>query len=328
MRSESGPDISLVIPVYNEVGVLDELLHSLTEVLSNIDCTYEIICIDDGSTDGSLQKLLSMQTHIPPLRVFELSRNFGKESALSAGLDQVRGSAAIPFDADIQDPPDLIPKMVAEWRNGYDVVLARRRSRTYDGWLKRLTAWAFYRTHNILADIDVPADVGDFRLMDRHVVEAVRALPERKRFMKGLFAWVGFRTTIIDFERRGRRAGTTNWSFRQLWNLALEAITSFSMVPLRLWLYVGAIISIISFCYGSAIVIRTLFFGIDFPGYASMFSTITFLGGLQLLCLGLLGEYVGRTYFETKQRPVYIIRKAYEQDEHQNKIDQDQEKQD
>ncbi len=306
------PKISIVIPIYNEAEALRTVVAALQDVLDEVDISYELLCVDDGSTDDSLEKLIAAQTECNELQIIELSRNFGKEAALSAGLDHARGDAVIPFDADMQDPPDLIPKMIEQWKAGFDVVLARRRNRSSDTWLKRATAWAFYRTHNVLADVTIPADVGDFRLMDRKVVEAVRSMPEQRRFMKGIFAWVGFRTTILDYERRERHAGKSSWPFWQLWNLALEGITSFSMLPLRLWSYVGLFIAVLSFIYGSAIVIRTFVYGVDVPGYASVFSAVLFLGGLQLLCLGLLGEYVGRIYGEVKRRPVYVVRRQYD----------------
>lgn len=308
----------------NEEAALPELFVTLVPVLRGMALPFEILCIDDGSCDGTLAHLLKMQETLPELRILELSRRFGKEVALSAGLDHARGAAVIPFDADLQDPPEILPSLVAKWREGYDVVLAKRRSRGRDGAVKRLTAWAYYRTHNILADIDIPADVGDFRLMDRSVVQALRRLPERRRFMKGLFAWVGFRTAVVEYDRRGRSAGTSAWSLWRLWQFALEGITSFSTLPLRFWSYAGFIIAFLALLYGAFVILRTLIYGVDVPGYASLLATVLFLGGLQLLSLGLLGEYVGRIYGEVKQRPLYLIRRRYEGDgQMDNAQDQD-----
>lgn len=306
-----GPEISVLIPMYNEADGLDLLFAALLPVMRGTGLSFEILCIDDGSADDTLAELTSRQESIPELVIGELSRNFGKEAAMSAGLSLARGRAVIPFDADLQDPPELIPDLIAKWREGYDVVLARRNDRRAEGPLKRLTAWAFYRTHNALAEFPIPENVGDFRLMDRKVVDILNQLPESRRFMKGLFAWVGFKTTVVEFERAARAAGETKWNYWKLWNFALEGITSFSSLPLRLWSYIGAGVALLSFVYASFIVIRTLIFGVDVPGYASLIVIILFLGGLQLLSLGLLGEYVGRIYMEVKDRPVFLLRRVH-----------------
>jgi len=294
--------------MYNEAEGIDILFDRLVPVLDGLDLSYEIVCVDDGSRDETLALLQEKQRTVASLVVVELSRNFGKEAAMSAAIDEARGDAVIPFDADLQDPPDLIPDLVTKWREGYEVVLARRIDRSAEGPLKRMTAAMFYRTHNKLAETPIPENVGDFRLMDRMVVEVLKQLPERRRFMKGLFAWAGFRTTEVTFERDVRAAGTTSWNYWKLWNFALEGITSFSTLPLRLWSYVGGFVALLSFLYAAFIVIRTLIFGVDVPGYASIIVFILFLGGLQLMSLGLLGEYVGRIYSEVKQRPLYVVR--------------------
>lgn len=309
------PTLSVIVPMYNEADGLDGLFDALVPVLDGLDEPYEIVCVDDGSRDDTLARLIAKRDTVPRLVIGEFSRNFGKEAAMSAGLDLARGDAVIPVDADLQDPPDLIPRMVEKWREGFDVVLARRGDRKADGALKRLTAWAFYKTHNVLAEHPIPEDVGDFRLMDRKVVDVVTRLPERRRFMKGLFAWAGFKTTVIDFERPERAAGQTSWNYWKLWNFALEGITSFSSLPLRLWSYVGAVVALLSFLYAGAIVARTLIFGVDVPGYASLLTIMLFLGGLQLLSLGLLGEYVGRIYSEVKGRPLYVLRAVHRSDD-------------
>ncbi|MEQ8828784.1 MAG: glycosyltransferase family 2 protein [Alphaproteobacteria bacterium] len=310
-EAKDPPVLSLVIPMFNEEDGLDILFDRLCPVLDGIGEPYEILCVDDGSRDGTLAALAKIQDRVPQLVIAELSRNFGKESALSAGLDIARGQAVIPFDADLQDPPEVIPDLVAKWRDGFDVVLARRTDRRAEGAMKRFTAWAFYRTHNVLAEHPIPNNVGDFRLMDRRVVDVLTRLPERRRFMKGLFAWVGFKTAIVDFERASRAAGDTKWNYWKLWNFALEGITSFSSLPLRFWSYIGAAVAAISFLYAAFIVLFTLFAGIDVPGYASLLVIVLFLGGLQLLSLGLLGEYVGRIYAEVKGRPLYVLRRVH-----------------
>lgn len=306
--SSEQPTLSVVIPMYNEADGLDMLFAALCPVLDSLQAPYEIVCVDDGSRDDTLVQLQARTKTVKGLVVAELSRNFGKEAALSAGLDLARGMAVIPFDADLQDPPTMIPKLIEKWREGFDVVLAKRIDRSAEGPIKRLTAWAFYRTHNLLAELPIPDNVGDFRLLDRRVVDVILQLPERRRFMKGLFAWVGFKTATLDFERETRAAGDTKWNYWKLWNLALEGITSFSSLPLRLWFYVGVIVALISFVYAAFIIVLALVHGIDVPGYASLLVVVLFLGGLQLLSLGLLGEYIGRIYTETKGRPLYILR--------------------
>ena len=246
------------------------------------------------------------------MRVIDLSRNFGKEAALSAGLDAARGDAVIPIDADLQDPPELIPALIAQWRNGFEVVLARRVDRDTDTFMKRWTAGLFYRLHNLIGDVRIPENVGDFRLLDRRVADALRALPERCRFMKGMFAWLGFRTAVVDYRRAQRAAGRSKFSGWRLWNLAIEGITGFSTVPLRIWTYIGVAVSFTAFAYAAFIVGRTLLLGADVPGYASLIVIMLFLGGVQLIGIGVIGEYVGRIYLETKQRPVYLVRERIE----------------
>ena len=245
------------------------------------------------------------------MRVIDLSRNFGKEAALTAGLDEATGDVVVVMDVDLQDPPDLIPELVAKWLEGFEVVLARRVNRSSDSIMKRLSAKWFYRIHNSMADPQIPHDVGDFRLLDRSVVEALRRLPERRRFMKGLFSWVGFRTTIVDYSRPSRKGGRSKFSGWKLWNLALEGITSFSIAPLRLWTYIGIAVSASAFSYMIFIIIRTVVFGIAVPGYASIFVALLFFGGIQLIGIGVVGEYLGRVYMEVKQRPTYIVRRRY-----------------
>jgi len=302
--------VSLACPFYNEGGSVQLFFARVVPVLESLGLPFEIVCVNDGSRDTTLEELIRSQAADSRIVVVDLSRNFGKEAALTAAIDYAQGDAVIPIDADLQDPPELIPELVSKWQEGYDVVAARRVNRDSDGLFKRVTAGWFYRVHNSISEIDVPANIGDFRLMDRRVVESLKSLPERRRYMKGLFAWVGFRTAVVDYVRETRAAGTTKFSGWRLWNLALEGITSFSTVPLRLWTYIGTAVALLSFLYGSVIVLRTLILGIDVPGYASLLSVMLFLGGVQLIGIGVLGEYIGRIYSETKQRPVYVVREA------------------
>ena len=304
--------ISIVCPFYNEEKSIQKFFDRLMPVLDATGEEFEIVCVNDGSRDGTLAGLLAAQKTLSGVRVVDLSRNFGKEAALTAGIDQAHGDAVIPIDADLQDPPELIPRLLAEWRDGFEVVLARRSDRSTDSWLKARTAQWFYRIHNRVADLQLPENVGDFRLMDRSVIEAIRRLPERQRFMKGIFAWVGFRSTSVEYAREPRAAGASKLGGWRLWNLALEGITSFSTAPLRVWTYLGLVVAGLAFVYGALIIVRTLVYGIDLPGYASLLVAITFLGGLQLMGLGVVGEYLGRVYNESKQRPVYIVRKVHE----------------
>lgn len=311
---DGGPDlmISLVVPVHNEEAAIAPFLTAVTTAVEPLVASgyrFEFLFINDGSRDGTLLRLIEAQQQDRRIRILDLSRNFGKEAAMTAGLDACRGDAAIPIDVDLQDPPALIPLLIDRWRDGYEVVLARRCDRTSDSFLKRRTAQMFYRLHNLIAAQEIPHNVGDFRLIDRQVIDALKRLPERRRFMKGMFAWVGFSTTMVDYTRAPRGSGETKFSGWKLWNFALEGITSFSSVPLEIWTYVGALISVGSFAYGSVTVIKTLYFGIDVPGYASLLVSMLFLGGIQLLGIGILGQYLGRVYSEIKQRPVYLLRR-------------------
>jgi glycosyltransferase involved in cell wall biosynthesis len=309
--------VSIIIPFYNEARTISSLFAALWRTLDAIaDVNWEIICVDDGSTDTTLAQLIALSTSDPRFKIIELSRNFGKEAALTAGLDASRGDAVIPMDADLQDPPDLITEMLAAWENGAEVGVAKRSDSASVGLLKRQTAGWFYRLHNRLADIRIPENVGDFRLMDRVVVDALKRLPERQRFMKGLFAWVGFRTEIIEYSRPIRDGGKSKFTAMRLWNLGLEGVTSFSMVPLKIWTYIGVVCALLTFSYAIFIVIRTLVSGIDVPGYASLLVAILFFGSMQLISVGVLGEYIGRIYIEAKQRPTYLIRMQYGKNDH------------
>lgn len=306
-RVVSRPLLSLVVPVFNEADNLPAFFERLIPVLESLDPNWEILCIDDGSEDDSAAFIRARHEAEPRIRLLRLSRNFGKEMALSAGLDHASGEAVIPLDADGQDPPELIPELVAAWREGFQVVLATRRERAGDSLAKRITAGWFYRVLHRVADIRIPRNTGDFRLMDREVVLAVRQMPERTRFMKGVLAWVGFRTTQIYYDRPARHAGTSKFRFRSLWRLALDGLFSFTTLPLKIWTYLGACISLLAFCYAGFLILRTLLLGADVPGYTSLMVVMLFLGGIQLVSLGIIGEYIGRIYRETKRRPLYIV---------------------
>jgi glycosyltransferase involved in cell wall biosynthesis len=318
MPPDSGNvEISVVVPLYNEELNIDYLFKRLLSELSRLDMSYEIVCVNDGSKDNTIDCLIEHHHQNPRIKVVNLSRNYGKEIALSAGLDYANGNAVIPIDADLQDPPELIAKLVEKWREGYDVVYATRRSRQGESWVKRFTANVFYRTIDSLSQVPIPRNTGDFRLLDRRVVDALKRMPERNRFMKGLFAWVGFKQTSVIYDRPSRYKGETKWNYWKLWNFAIDGITSFSFLPLKVWSYVGLLVAIPSFFYASFLVIRTLIYGIDFPGYASIMVAVLFLGGVQLVSLGVLGEYLGRVYEEVKGRPLYLVRESYGFDSNQ-----------
>jgi len=304
--------ISIIVPFYNEgegVNFFYEAINPIFDQISELD--FEVVCIDDGSCDDTLEKLISITKRDPRFRVIELSRNFGKEAALTAGINEALGDAVIPIDADLQDPPELIPEMIKEWLSGAEIVLARRVDRSSDSYLKRKTAELFYKFHNCVSTIKIPENAGDFRLIDRIAVDALKQLPEQSRFMKGLFAWVGFKTVTLDYSRNPRVAGTTKFSGWKLWNFALEGITSFSAAPLKLWSYIGGFGALSTLIYATFIILRTLIHGIDIPGYASLLVAVLFFGSLQLMSIGMLGEYIGRIYIETKNRPLYLVRKHY-----------------
>lgn len=305
---------SLIVPVYNESEAVSAFVKAANRVFSDLsNVKLEIIFVNDGSTDDTLTKLLSLQRQNAWIRIVDLSRNFGKEAALTAGLDSALGHVIIPIDVDLQDPPELIPQMIEKWREGFDVVLGKRVNRNSDSWAKRQSASLFYRLHNKISEPKIPVNVGDYRLMDRVVVDSLSNLNESRRFMKGLFAWVGFKTTELEYARPERVAGCTKFNGWRLWNFALEGITSFSTDPLRIWTYIGVVVAITSCLFASYIILRVALLGIEVPGYASIMVAITFLGGLQLIGIGIIGEYLGRSYLESKRRPVYIVRRIYDQ---------------
>ena len=283
----------------------------ITQTINEIPETFEILFVNDGSTDSTLELLKSYSAQDSRIKIVDFSRNFGKEAALTAALDYSSGDAVIPIDADLQDTPELIAEMIRKWHEGYEVVLARRIDRSSDSWFKRFTARMFYKFHNIISQLHIPENVGDFRLMDRAAVNALKECRESCRFMKGLFAWAGFKSFVLDYKREQRSAGRAKFNGWRLWSLALEGITSFSTAPLTIWLYLGGTISFSAFVYLAYIFMRTLIYGIDVPGYASVVCLILFFGGLNLMGIGLLGQYLGRTYIESKHRPIYIVRKVY-----------------
>jgi polyisoprenyl-phosphate glycosyltransferase len=308
----SAVELSLVIPVKDEEEAIVAFLHRVIPILEKLDDpaarSFEILFIDDGSSDSTLSVIRDAHAADRRVRGLSLSRNFGKEAALSAGLDCARGLSVIPMDVDMQDPPEVIAPMLAKWRSGCDVVYGVRDNRETDSLPKRLTADLYYRAHNWLSSDKIPEHAGDFRLLDRRVVEVIKSMPERNRFMKGLFAWAGFKSAAVLYHREERTVGTTKFNYWKLWTLAVDGITSASTVPLRVWSYLGGAVALFALGYAIFIVVRTLTSGIEVPGYASMMVAVLFLGGLQLLSLGVLGEYVGRILTETKARPLYIVR--------------------
>jgi polyisoprenyl-phosphate glycosyltransferase len=311
MRSDV--QVSLLVPVKDEESALPFFVTRVTPVLDELrldgqPVSWEIVFVDDGSTDRTLAAMLAAHAHDPRVVGLSLSRNFGKEAALSAGLDHARGQVVIPIDVDLQDPPEVIGDMLAKWREGFDVVYGVRRDRASDSLPKRLTADLYYRAHNKLSRDKIPEHAGDFRLLDRKVVDVICRMPERNRFMKGLFAWSGFRQAAVEYDRSEREHGKTKFNYWRLWTLAIDGITSASTAPLRIWSYIGGMIALIALLFACWIVLRTVLFGVDVRGYPSLMVAILFFGGLQLLSLGILGEYVGRVLLEVKQRPIYVIR--------------------
>jgi glycosyltransferase involved in cell wall biosynthesis len=300
--------VTIVIPVFNERPVLPALHQRLDAVLREAGARAELLFVDDGSEDGSGAWLEALAADDPRVALLSLSRNFGKEAAVSAGLDHARGEAVIVIDADLQDPPELIPELLRRWREGFDVVYTVRASRRGESWLKVGSAHWFYRVMGRLSAVPVPADAGDYRLLSRRAVDALKAMPESHRYLKGLYAWVGFPQASVTYHREARAAGKSKWSYWRLWNHALDGITSFSAAPLKLATWLGLATSTLAFLYGLFLLLRTLLFGNPVPGYPSLIIVILFLGGVQLVCLGIIGEYLGRTYDESKRRPLYLVK--------------------
>ncbi len=308
--------LSVIVPVKDEQAAVGPFVTRVTAVLDALAAPdggreqWEILFVDDGSSDATLAAIHAAHRADPRIRALSLSRNFGKEAALSAGLDHARGAAVVPIDVDLQDPPEVIGEMLARWRGGFEVVYGVRRNRLTDSLPKRMTADLYYRAHNWLSSDKIPEHAGDFRLLDRKVVEVIKLMPERNRFMKGLFAWSGFRQTAVEYDRSPRKVGETKFNYWKLWTLAIDGITSASTVPLRVWSYLGAGIALLALLYAIFLTVRTMLFGVDVAGYPSMMVATLFLGGVQLLSLGVLGEYVGRILVEVKHRPIYIVRET------------------
>jgi glycosyltransferase involved in cell wall biosynthesis len=307
-RSRAGKRLSLVVPMHNEIEVLDAFFARIGAATADLGVEIEIICVDDGSGDATLQGLIDHARRDPAVKVIALARNFGKEAAMTAGIEAARGDMVVPIDADLQDPPELIAEFVRLWEQGYDVVYGSRADRSSDTAMKRTTARLFYRVFNGVSDLDIPESAGDFRLMDRQVVEALKTLPERNRFMKGLFAWVGFRQIGVPYVRPGRAAGTSSWGYLRLMRFAIDGITSFSTAPLRVWTALGLVAAIVAVIGAVALIVRVLIVGRESPGYASLMVVLLFSFAAQMIAFGVLGEYVGRLYQEAKGRPIYVVR--------------------
>jgi glycosyltransferase involved in cell wall biosynthesis len=300
-------ELSLIIPVFNEEEVVKIFISTVEDILIARSISFEFIFVNDGSTDNTYEVLKNLSIQNSKIKIINLSRNYGKEQALSAGLDFATGLAGVPIDCDLQDPPELIIEMYDKWKEGFDVVLAKRIDRTSDGLIKRRTSAAFYNLINTVSDIDIPNNVGDFRLIDRRVIDALKTYPEKTRFMKGIFASVGFKQTTVQYVRPARVAGTTSWNYFGLYKLAIEGFVSFTSIPLKMWSYVGALVSIFSFVYGIYLVVKTTILGADVPGYTSLMVVLLVMSGLILLSLGIIGEYISRIFIEVKQRPTYIV---------------------
>jgi len=299
--------LDVVVPAYNESQVIGTFHARLGAVLDGIDAQVRVIYVDDGSTDDTWTLMAGLAERDPRTVALRLSRNFGKEAAMTAGLDEASADAVVVIDADLQDPPEVIPELIARWREGFDVVYATRGERDGETRLKKFTSAAFYRVMERMSDTPLPRDTGDFRLLSRRAVDALRGLRERQRFMKGLFAWIGYRQTSVVYHRDARHAGTTKWNYWRLGNLAIEGITSFSAAPLRMATWVGVSAATLAFLYGLWVLLKVLIWGDPVRGYPTLMVVILFLGGVQLLALGVIGEYVGRTYSESKRRPLYYV---------------------
>lgn len=312
-RADARRLVSLVVPVFNEQEAIVAFLDRIRLVFNDLETDYdhEVVFVNDGSRDATEFVIRSRMLDNPHLHLINLSRNFGKEAALSAGLDHARGDVCIPIDVDLQDPPELIPEMLDLWAGGAKIVNARRTDRASDTWAKRKTAQVFYRVFNVLAEQSIPQDVGDFRVLDRQVVDVLRGMNERVRFNKALFSWVGFETKEVTFERPERCSGGSAWNYWRLWNFALDGIFTSSTVPLRIWSYTGGALALLSFVYAAVIFFRTLVVGIEVPGYASTLILILLFGGLNLFAIGIVGEYISRIYSEVRERPLYVLRSVH-----------------
>lgn len=306
--SANDVDLSIIVSMYNEENCIKSFFEAMQKVLVKLKgYSYEIVCIDDGSTDKTYRILCDFAQQNKHIKIIKFSRNFGKEYGLMAGLKFCKGRAAIPMDVDLQDPPELILDFVKKWQEGYNMVYGIRKDRNSDGFMKRWTAKLFYKIYNLMTRSPIPYNAGDYRLLDRKVIDTILALPERNIFMKGVFGWAGFKSTGINYTRQKRVAGDSKWNYWKLWNFALDGITSSTTFPLRIWSYIGTIFSVTGMLYAFYIVLRTIIRGTDVPGYASLLVFILVLGGIQMIILGILGEYIGRIFVEVKNRPLYIV---------------------
>lgn len=306
-RAESRPTLlSVVCPAYNEAQNLPPLFAAVSAVLGGLGQPFEFVVVNDGSTDGTLSILRELKSRHTNTTIVDLSRNFGKEIAMTAGLDHARGDAAVILDADLQHPPEVIPQLLEGWSEGYDVVYGIRRSRENEGWLRRSTAHAFYRVMSRFGRVSIPENAGDFRLLSRKAIDAVRALREHHRFMKGVFAWVGFPTKGVPFDVAPRAAGTSSFNLWRLWNFSIEGLTSHTLAPLKASTYMGLVVAGLAFLYGAYVVIKTLLYGDPVPGFPTLVTLVLFLGGVQLVVMGIMGEYLGRVFNEVKNRPLYF----------------------
>lgn len=302
------PDLSVIVSMYNEEESLDSFFKVISACLEKLKgYSYEIICVDDGSTDKTYDLLKGYAKKDKRIKIIKFSRNFGKEYGMMAGLKFCQGQAAIPIDVDLQDPPELISEFVKKWEEGYDMVYGIRSDRDSDTFFKRWTAKLFYKIYNLMTRSPIPYNAGDYRLIDRKVINAILSLKERNIFMKGIFGWTGFKTTGIKYKRQKRCAGTSKWNYWKLWNFALDGITASTTFPLRIWSYLGSVLSVMGIMYAIYIIWRTIVYGVDVPGYASLMVFILILGGVQMIILGILGEYIGRIFVEVKNRPLYIV---------------------
>jgi len=299
--------LSVIVPTYNEVEVINEFYQRMLAVLEAMPMAYELIFVNDGSSDGTLACLKSFYQQNNNIAIIDLSRNFGKEVAMTSGLDYAKGDAVVIIDADLQDPPELIPELIKHWHEGYDVVYAKRLSRAGETEIKKVTAYLFYKAMNKLSRVAIPENTGDFRLLSRRAVNSLKKLPEHNRFMKGLFAWIGYPQIAVPYNRDPRFGGESKWDYWKLWNFALEGITSFTIVPLKLATYVGFITAFAAMIYGVFIVVKTMIFGDPVAGFPTLIALISFIGGMQLMALGIIGEYLGRMFDETKNRPLYFV---------------------
>jgi len=316
--------LSIIIPFYNEQEVIEECQSRLSNAVKGIDMNVEMIYINDGSKDNTLPILAELMETDARIKIIDLSRNFGKEIAMTAGIDAAQGDAVIVIDADLQDPPELMVDMVTAWREGYDVVYAKRVERKGESFMKKLTARLFYKLINKISDTEIPENVGDFRLMSRQAVDALNEVRERKRFMKGLFAWIGFPQKAIEYSRDPRFAGETSWNYGKLVKFAVEGISSFTQEPLRLATYAGFITAFGAFLFGLYFIVKTLIFGEVVQGFTTLITVILFFSEVQLLSIGILGEYIGHMFIESKQRPLYFVKKTYSKHEAGNLSDDDE----